>query len=109
MVDGQTGIWMITIYTLAYAASIPIMGKRTLTKKYCADFMGAKNCAWMSKKGDVLKEEDLPKKYFSYSMCFRKEIGGHGVDSKGVFRMHQFNKVELVKFCKPEDSFHELE
>ncbi|MBR9704984.1 serine--tRNA ligase [Candidatus Pacearchaeota archaeon] len=53
---------------------------------------------------DVLSEKDLPKKYFSYSMCFRKEIGAHGINEKGLWRTHQFNKVEQFIFCKPEDS-----
>jgi len=54
--------------------------------------------------GDVIPEEKLPKKYFSYSMCFRKEIGAHGINEKGLWRTHQFNKVEQFIFCKPEDS-----
>lgn len=54
--------------------------------------------------GDVIPEEQLPKKYFSYSMCFRKEIGAHGINEKGLWRTHQFNKVEQFIFCKPEDS-----
>lgn len=54
--------------------------------------------------GDVIPEEKLPKKYFSYSMCFRKEIGAHGINEKGLWRTHQFNKVEQFAFCKPEDS-----
>jgi seryl-tRNA synthetase len=53
---------------------------------------------------EVIKEENLPKKYFSYSMCFRKEIGSHGINEKGLWRTHQFNKVEQFVFCKPEDS-----
>ncbi|MBS3079889.1 serine--tRNA ligase [Candidatus Pacearchaeota archaeon] len=53
---------------------------------------------------DVLKEDELPKKYFSYSMCFRKEIGAHGINEKGLWRTHQFNKIEQFVFCKPEDS-----
>jgi seryl-tRNA synthetase len=52
----------------------------------------------------TLQEKDLPKKYFSYSMCFRKEIGAHGVDEKGLWRTHQFNKVEQFIFCMPKDS-----
>lgn len=48
---------------------------------------------------------DLPKKYFSYSMCFRKEVGAHGINEKGLWRTHQFNKVEQFIFCKPEDSW----
>lgn len=54
--------------------------------------------------GDVLNEKELPKKYFSYSMCFRQEIGAHGINEKGLWRTHQFNKVEQFIFCKPEDS-----
>ena len=55
--------------------------------------------------GDTIKEQNLPKKYFSYTMCFRKEIGAHGINEKGLWRTHQFNKVEQFVFCKPEDSF----
>ncbi|MFH1608274.1 MAG: serine--tRNA ligase [archaeon] len=54
--------------------------------------------------GDTIPEWELPKKYFSYSMCFRKEIGAHGINEKGLWRTHQFNKVEQFVFCKPEDS-----
>ncbi len=54
--------------------------------------------------GDVISESELPKKYFSYSMCFRKEIGSHGINEKGLWRTHQFNKIEQFIFCKPEDS-----
>ncbi|MBU0893838.1 MAG: serine--tRNA ligase [Nanoarchaeota archaeon] len=52
----------------------------------------------------AIPEDKLPKKYFSYSMCFRKEIGSHGINEKGLWRTHQFNKVEQFIFCKPEDS-----
>jgi seryl-tRNA synthetase len=52
----------------------------------------------------VIPESELPKKYFSYSMCFRKEIGAHGINEKGLWRTHQFNKIEQFIFCKPEDS-----
>jgi seryl-tRNA synthetase len=57
----------------------------------------------------TFNENDLPKKHVGVSACFRKEIGSHGVDEKGLFRVHQFNKVEQFIFCKPEDSwkFHE--
>src|SRR3989338_6785399 len=53
----------------------------------------------------MFNEEDLPKKYVGVSPCFRKEIGSHGVDEKGLFRVHQFNKVEQFVFCKPEESW----
>ena len=54
--------------------------------------------------GQIILEEKLPKKYFSYSMCFRKEIGSHGINEKGLWRTHQFNKVEQFIFCRPEES-----
>jgi seryl-tRNA synthetase len=58
---------------------------------------------------EVLAEEDLPLRYAGLSTNFRKEIGAHGVDTKGLFRMHQFNKVEQFIFSPPEDSrqYHE--
>jgi len=52
----------------------------------------------------TIPESQLPKKYFAYSMCFRKEVGAHGINEKGLWRTHQFNKVEQFIFCKPEDS-----
>lgn len=54
--------------------------------------------------GETISEKELPKKYFSYSMCFRKETGAHGINEKGLWRTHQFNKVEQFIFCMPEDS-----
>jgi len=54
---------------------------------------------------DIFVEEDLPKKYFSYTMCFRKEIGSHGINEKGLWRTHQFNKVEQFVFCKADQSW----
>lgn len=52
----------------------------------------------------TIPEWELPKKYFAYSMCFRKEVGAHGINDKGLWRTHQFNKVEQFIFCKPEES-----
>lgn len=60
-------------------------------------------------RDEVLDEKDLTKKYVSYSACFRREAGSYGKDTKGLIRNHQFNKVELVKFSKPENSMAELE
>ena len=54
---------------------------------------------------ETFKKNELPKKYFSYTMCFRKEVGSHGINEKGLFRTHQFNKIEEFIFCKPEDSY----
>ncbi len=58
---------------------------------------------------EILEEKELPLYYTSYTPCFRKEAGSAGKDTRGLIRQHQFNKVELVKFVKPEDSFEELE
>jgi seryl-tRNA synthetase len=55
-------------------------------------------------QGEILDEDDLPIRLAGVSPCFRKEIGGHGVDQKGIFRVHQFQKVEQFVFCRPEES-----
>lgn len=52
-----------------------------------------------------LNHKELPIKLTAYSMCFRREIGSHGIDEKGLYRTHQFNKQEMVVICKPEDSY----
>jgi seryl-tRNA synthetase len=57
----------------------------------------------------ILDAEDLPIKHVAYSACFRAEAGAAGRDTRGLIRQHQFNKVELVKFTLPEDSYDELE
>ncbi len=58
---------------------------------------------------EILKEDNLPIKFVAYTPCFRAEAGAHGKDTRGLTRQHQFNKVELVKFTKPEESYDELE
>jgi seryl-tRNA synthetase len=60
-------------------------------------------------RNEILNESDLPIKYVGYSACFRREAGSYGKESKGFLRVHQFNKVEMVKFVKPETSYNELE
>lgn len=60
-------------------------------------------------RDEILKESDLPIYYTAYTPCFRREAGSYGKDVRGLIRQHQFNKVELVKFVKPEDSYDELE
>ncbi|MXX84948.1 MAG: serine--tRNA ligase [Acidobacteria bacterium] len=59
--------------------------------------------------GETLAAEDLPKRYASYTPCFRAEAGAHGKDTQGLIRQHQFDKVELVKVTDDESSFDELE
>ena len=60
-------------------------------------------------RGDILDADKLPIRYCAYSACFRSEAGSAGRDTRGLIRQHQFNKVELVQFTKPEDSYAELE
>lgn len=60
-------------------------------------------------RDEILNEEDLPIYYTAYTPCFRREAGSYGKDTKGLIRVHQFNKVELVKFVKPETSYEEHE
>jgi seryl-tRNA synthetase len=60
-------------------------------------------------RGEILATEDLPKNYAAFTPCFRREAGAPGRDTRGLMRVHQFLKVELVKLVKPEDSYDELE
>ncbi|MGG4394959.1 serine--tRNA ligase [Paenibacillus thiaminolyticus] len=60
-------------------------------------------------RDEILNVEDLPRYYTAYSACFRSEAGAAGRDTRGLIRQHQFNKVEMVKLVKPEDSYEELE
>ena len=53
---------------------------------------------------EIFKEEELPKRYLGFSSCFRREAGSYGKDTRGIFRVHQFDKIEMFSFCKPEDS-----
>ena len=55
--------------------------------------------------GEIIDENKLPLRYAGISTCFRKEAGAHGKDTKGIYRVHQFNKIEMFIFCKPEDSW----
>lgn len=55
-------------------------------------------------KGQIVKEEELPITLTSYSPCFRKEVGSHGIEERGIYRVHQFEKEEMVVLCKPEDA-----
>lgn len=60
-------------------------------------------------RNEILNEEQLPVYYTAYSACFRREAGSYGKETRGLLRVHQFNKVELVKFVTPESSYSELE
>ncbi|RPI15297.1 MAG: serine--tRNA ligase [Ignavibacteriae bacterium] len=60
-------------------------------------------------RDEILKYDDLPIKYCGYTACFRREAGSYGRDLRGLLRVHQFNKVELINFCTPETSYDEME
>lgn len=60
-------------------------------------------------RGEILVGDGLPYKYTAFSPCFRREAGSYGQDTRGLIRVHQFDKVEMVKFTKPEESYDELE
>jgi seryl-tRNA synthetase len=60
-------------------------------------------------RDEILPEESLPVKYAAYTLCFRREAGSYGKDTQGIIRQHQFDKVELVQFVKPEHSYEQLE
>jgi seryl-tRNA synthetase len=60
-------------------------------------------------RDEILPDEDLTLKYTAYTPCFRREAGSYGKDTRGLIRQHQFNKVELVKFARPHESYQELE
>lgn len=57
--------------------------------------------------GEILKEKELPKRYIGFSSCFRREAGSYGKDTRGILRVHQFDKVEMFSFAKPEQSVKE--
>ncbi len=57
-------------------------------------------------KGQIVKEQELPITLTSYSPCFRKEVGAHGIEERGIYRVHQFEKQEMIVLCKPEDSMN---
>lgn len=56
---------------------------------------------------EIFQEKDLPKRYVGFSTCFRREAGSYGKDTKGILRVHQFDKIEMFSFCKPENSVKE--
>jgi len=60
-------------------------------------------------KGEILKEDELPRKYVAFTPCFRREAGSHGRETRGFLRVHQFNKVEMVQMVRPEESYDVLE
>ena len=60
-------------------------------------------------RNDVLPAEALPRAFVAHTLCFRREAGAHGADTRGIIRVHQFDKVELVRMCRPENSPSELE
>jgi seryl-tRNA synthetase len=60
-------------------------------------------------RDEIFRADELPRYYCAYTPCFRREAGAAGKDTRGMIRVHQFDKVELIKFCRPESSYDELE
>ena len=60
-------------------------------------------------KDEIFEEKELPKRYLAFSTCLREEAGSYGKDTRGIFRVHQFDKIEMFSFTKPEDSQRELQ
>jgi len=60
-------------------------------------------------RDEILRQDELPIKYCGFTNCFRREAGSYGKETKGFLRVHQFNKVELINFCRPENSYTEVE
>ena len=60
-------------------------------------------------RDEILEEAELPRKYFAYTPCYRKEAGSYRTEERGTIRGHQFNKVELFQYCRPQDSPRALE
>jgi seryl-tRNA synthetase len=63
----------------------------------------------MLHRGDTFGADDLPQRYAGFSTCFRREAGTYGKDTRGIFRVHQFDKVEMFSYCEPDDSWAEHE
>lgn len=80
-----------------------VVGDKTVDEKYLIATSEQPLCALH--RGQRLKPESLPFKYAGYSTCFRQEVGSHGRDTRGIFRVHQFNKVEQFVLCAPDDSW----
>merc|ERR1712226_871253 len=80
-----------------------IEGDKTIDEKYL--IATSEQPLTALHRGEWIKPENLPYKYAGYSTCFRQEVGSHGRDTRGIFRVHQFNKVEQFIYCSPEESW----
>ena len=112
--NGYTEIlppYMVNRASMTGTGQLPKFEEDAFSLKNCDYFMipTAEVPVTNLHRDEILKKEDLPIKYCAYSACFRAEAGSAGRDTRGLIRQHQFNKVELVKFANPENSFEELE
>ncbi|MBE7018536.1 MAG: serine--tRNA ligase [Ruminococcaceae bacterium] len=112
--NGYTEIlppYMVNRASMTGTGQLPKFEEDAFSLKNCDYFMipTAEVPVTNLHRDEILKKEELPIKYCAYSACFRAEAGSAGRDTRGLIRQHQFNKVELVKFSNPENSFEELE
>ena len=112
--NGYTEIlppYMVNRASMTGTGQLPKFEEDAFSLKNCDYFMipTAEVPVTNLHRDEILSKEDLPIKYCAYSACFRAEAGSAGRDTRGLIRQHQFNKVELVKFSNPENSFEELE
>ncbi len=112
--NGYTEIlppYMVNRASMTGTGQLPKFEEDAFSLKNCDYFMipTAEVPVTNLHRDEIVKKEDLPIKYCAYSACFRAEAGSAGRDTRGLIRQHQFNKVELVKFANPENSFEELE
>jgi len=84
-----------------------VVGDKTVDEKYLIATSEQPLCALH--RGEWINPDNLPKRYAGYSTCFRQEVGSHGRDTRGIFRVHQFQKVEQFVYSKPEESWEELD
>ena len=122
------GQWMLNLHTEAHGyteSAVPLLVNDSTMygtgqlPKFAEDLFRTSDGRWLIPtaevpvtnifRGEILDGAKLPICYTAHTPCFRKEAGAHGRDTRGLIRQHQFNKVELVKFVRPEDSEAELE
>ena len=99
-----------TMEAMGYIATKEDLAERYFFEKDNLFLVGtAEQSVGPMHKDEIFEENDLPKRYLAFSTCFREEAGSYGKDTKGILRVHQFDKVEMFSFCKPDISKREHE